>query len=175
MTDLTAIARPTTEMTEAERYSYLLQTLTAIATEAGFNMRMTLIEAKYAIGEAIVTGGWYQKGVHGQSKAIIDRIGRDLDVSTRDVYYCVQSYNIAQEHGGLDEWLSTLNVGKNLSWSMVKGLLPGKSDEPQEEVDRSRTHKPDRRSAAAYTKQLIGQTWTEDHQRYLEGQLGVRL
>jgi hypothetical protein len=172
--ELTKLAQPPKELTEVERYEYLLQTLSAIATEAGFNMRMTLIEAKYQIGEAIVTGGWYQKGVHGQSKGIIDRIGTDMGVSSRDVYYCIQSYNVAIEHGGLDEWLATLNVGKNLSWSMCKSLLPGKDEEPEDKGgDREKSVKTDRRSAANYTKALIGHIWTQDHQLDLEARLGV--
>ena len=178
MTDIMTGQPASTELTQSERYEYLLQELHAIGVEAGFNMRMTLIEAKYHLGEAITTGGWYQRGAHGQSKSIIDRIARDIGSSARDIYYCLQCYAVAQDHGGLEEWLSTMDVGKEISWSKCKALLPGKEEAPPddgEEEKRNMTGRISRRSAAMMASRMVGEIWTADHQTELEGMLGVRL
>lgn len=182
MTDLSTIARPTTELSVTERYEILLQDLTAIRVETSYRMRRELMEARYAMGEAIVSGGWYKRSVPGQSRRFIVQVARDLEMSSREVYYCVKAFNEISDQGGLDAWLDANGAGKNVSWSWVKQKLEaGEKDEvvetlPEHQSDHNMSlgFRGNRKAAVTYARKKVGTLWTEEDQAQMEQILAVK-
>ena len=113
------------EITEQEKYEYFIEELKSILVEGVFNANLMLIETYHAFGVRILeeTADLTRKEIYGEN--FTKKIARDIGRSQRTIQKCVQ---FARKYPDLEEFLSTVEEGKNISWNKIanKYIVEGK-------------------------------------------------
>ena len=114
-------------------YESLISELEGIKTETIFNARDMVIRGKWLIGEQIVKHKENFNRAEIYGKEIIRHIGESIQMSSTELYNCIQFYEwtIENKFSGIEAFLEKQN--KNISWNkIVHFLLPGKKEEKQD-------------------------------------------
>lgn len=165
--------------TREAKYAYLVSELQAIATERGFRIELEKVEAKYDMGEAIISSGLYEPYAYGQQ--LIPMIAKDLAIGERTIYWVLQFYRQVTESGGLQEFLKEVPKHQ-VRWSHVRKMLSnprgGDGESGEDEGGESKPAAPKPFASAAretigYSKQMIGELWTEEDHNQIEWWLGA--
>jgi len=161
-----------------QQYEYLLQELNAIATETSYEIREIYARAKYAVGETICTSPLYVSN----KKKLLERISDDMEVTLRELYYCVQFYDIVAElaSGNLDAYIADLPFGKTLSWTKVKKHLPThhmplEQLKVREKKEKLKLRAPRIKKSIYYSQEKIGKVWTQADHQFMMDHLKVKL
>jgi hypothetical protein len=122
-----------------ERYEQLQEDVRAICSEVYFRVESEKLKGKWLVGKAIIDFAPERK----YGKAIIKKLSNDLNISERELYYCVKfvdKYPIFIDTDG-EPNLDSLEIeGKTPAWSRVKiELLAGDSACKHEETKIKRT------------------------------------
>ena len=155
--------------TREAKYAHLVSELQSIATERGFRIELEKVEAKYDMGEAIISSGLYEPYAYGQQ--LIPLIAKALAIGERTIYWVLQFYR----HEFLKE------VPKHqIRWSQVRKMLSSPKgeddDSPKDDDPPKESPKPfasAARETIGYSKKKIGQPWTEDDHNQIEWWLGA--
>lgn len=153
------------ELSENEQYEFLIQEVLSILTEASFDLRMRLVEWKLKLGETVLHNGLYQRYAHQNNKKILERLCRDVQLSIREVYYCIQFARQVEEVGSLDQWLEEHPLDKTISWTQVKRLLPAEKAPPPD--DYPEVYR-DWKEAINLARRRVGKAWRKYDQMRLE-------
>ena len=114
-----------------EQYGHFIEELKAIITEGVFDANMRLIETYHQFGIRIVeeTENFNRAKIYGES--ITKRIAEDIGKSQRTIQKCVQ---FALKYPNLEDFLSGVQEGKNITWNKVCNVyLVESKDSPEPE------------------------------------------
>lgn len=178
-------------ITTSQNYFALLENLRAMGVERQYRVSMELIEWKYEQGEAIVQSNLYAPHAYGQG--LMAKLSQDMGIQKRRLYEVLRFYFVAQDEGGLEGYLERHSLGKNITWAKVLSTL-GKKELPAwsgEEVEGAlgleasvsgeepaeagpvpmrqvRHYKHAHARALRLSKRMVGHTWTEEANNFLE-------
>ena len=163
--------------TREAKYAHLVSELQSNATERGCRIELEKVEAKYDMGEAIISSGLYEPYAYGQQ--LIPMIAKDLAIGERTIYWVLQFYRQVTESGGLQEFLKEVPKHQ-IRWSHVRKMLSSPKgeddDSPKDDDPPKESPKPfasAARETIGYSKKKIGQPWTEDDHNQIEWWLGA--
>ena len=111
-------------------YNALVDECGAIITESVYRARQELIEGRHLLGRRILeeVPNFERQKIYGQK--IVQMLAESLNVSTRTLYYAM---SFATKFPVLEEFLETVEEGKNLSWNkIVTKYLPAEGKETVE-------------------------------------------
>ena len=149
-----------------EEYAALAEECQAILTERGFNARSETILARWELGEAVLNSPWYSRHSRDHGAALA-RLGADVGLSARNVYYCLQfarAYPTFKAAG----LAPTLQAGKEITWTDIRESLTAGADAPE---DKPKAAKPkaDKKAAAFLSHARVGHVWSlADHNALLD-------
>jgi len=84
--------------------------------EGIFISRQAKIETYYAIGERIK-----QEQPEGEVKELVHGVARATGRAVRTLYYAVKFYQyVVDNHETLEDFLNSVDEGKNISWNKIK-------------------------------------------------------
>ena len=182
---------PVGAMEVSQHYFQLLENLRAMGVERQYRVSMELVEWKYEQGEAIVQSNLYAPSAYGQG--LMDKLSQDMEVPKRRLYEVLRFYYVAQEAGSLEGYLKKHAFNKTITWSKVLSTL-GKESLPAwsgEEVEKAlnleaavsgeepvevapvpmrqvRHYKHAHARALRLSKRMVGHTWTEEANNFIE-------
>ena len=162
--------------TREAKYAHLVSELQSIATERGFRIELEKVEAKYDMGEAIIGSGLYEPYAYGQQ--LIPMIAKDLGIGERTIYWVLQFYRQVTASGGLQEFLKEVPKHQ-VRWSHVRKMLSNPRGDGEDAGDAAPTPAAPKPFASAaretigYSKQMIGELWTEEDHNQIEWWLGA--
>ena len=106
------------ELIKAEWYVHLIEECKSIIIEAVFTSRWALVEGYWKLGERIREEKGLKKWVQNEVGEVLQGLAKDLSISTRTLYYSLQTYDKYPE-------LDKIPEGKNISWNkLITKYLP---------------------------------------------------
>lgn len=104
------------EITIQEKYEYLIEELKAILVEGIFEANLRVIQTYHQFGCRILeeTNGLARKEHYGDG--LTEKIAKDVGKSRRTIQKCMQ---FARKYPDLEEFLSTVEEGKSISWNKI--------------------------------------------------------
>lgn len=106
------------ELRATDFYQSLLDDCKAVITEKMFNSRVEIIEGKWELGKRINEENEQMERVKIYGKRIIETLAEDLNVSTSNLWTCMQFYNRFPEKT-FSKVLENLPEGKDISWYLI--------------------------------------------------------
>lgn len=100
------------EITNAEKYEYLIEELKAILVEGVYDANMRLIETYHHFGVRLAIE--IDSNIYGDS--LTEKVARDIGKSQRTIQKCVQ---FARKYPQLEEFLSVVEEGKAITWNRI--------------------------------------------------------
>lgn len=155
--------RHITDLSSTEAYEFFWPQIEAVIKGRKERQRQDLIKSKHEIGALIFANPQYNRNQLG-AKQIIDRVAKDCEVSTGEIYYCIRFYTRCEVAGGLEAYLATLKAGDEATWSQIKKILPRNAPAELPPPKKKRPPGANRASAGRYAKSKVGGEWRQEDQ-----------
>ena len=112
--------KTTNLVSDAEQYHHLVEECRAIIVEGVTAYRELLIKTHEELGRTVINHPLYQKNKKTQGE-YIEKLASDIGKSGRSVYYAIE---YVEKLGDPKFERAVEELGKNVSWSKIKALLP---------------------------------------------------
>lgn len=163
-----------------EQHQILIDEIQAIRTKRGSRAKLERIMEYHDIGQAVIGSPLYAKHQKGMGPFVAS-VANDVGLGIRTIYSAIQFAHASDAAGGIEAWLAQQSkLGKNLTWGQTQKLMPRRSTDEEEDVEKAANRTPvleraDRASAARYAKRRVGLLWSELDQAELARLLAVKV